>query len=489
MAWFEDLSPCTAFPGEWSNLLAVGWLAKSHEYTRGAFSRELIRALGEVNPWEPPAAPTATHRCDMCAPESPIRSESGAHFIPGDGVLYVAPRMISHYMREHGYVPPPSFTKALLACRLVEEATYHAAIARHLAVPRRSLPAPVRGEGLMILEGIEPVRLRPGMYIGGTDARGLENMLFEFVGNSLDQHLAGSATRLSIGVDSDGWVTVEDDGAGIPTEVLPSYGSSVLELIFTTLHATPTFDGHFPHVHARVGLHGAGVGVGSALSERLEVETCSAGHVFRAAFERGRIVEPLRLLGSTPGQGTRIRYLPDDVIFAGGHDLEPIERRLRQLAGLCPGLALSFQGKSLQRPEGLSGWVRELAPDAVKETLLFASGTHDEVSVEAAFAWSPTGQEPRILSFVNCSETPRAGSHERGLLAAVSAVPPNPEASKRLLEGFVAVVHVQMSGPKFEGPTKTRLDAMPAQIAVNEVVKSALLAAPWWWDRLHEAIG
>jgi DNA gyrase/topoisomerase IV subunit B len=316
--------------------------------------------------------------------------------------------------------------------------------------------------------------------------------LFEIVGNSLDQHLAGHATRVSIDINRSGTVTVEDDGDGIPVALVAEHRRSFVELVFTKLHFTPTMDGHSPHVHARAGLHGVGVSVVSALSSRLEVETRGGNFGSKIAFAQGKTVEPLTELGPTTKRGTWIRYSPDPAIFEGArHDLRAIKRRLVQLAGLTPKLDIRFQGKSLQRPEGLAGWLRELAPHAMKETALVASGTHEGVIVEAAFAWNPRARRktPKVLSFVNCSETRLNGSHVKGLLAAVRATPPTTIDQDRVMKGLVALVHVQMSGPQFAGPTKWQLDAEPARIAVQEVVTRALKASPWWWDKLHEALG
>lgn len=316
-------------------------------------------------------------------------------------------------------------------------------------------------------------------------------MVFELVGNTLDQHLAGRATRLSIDIARSNTVTIEDDGPGIPVEVVSGHVRPYIELVFTTLHLTPTMDDHYPHVHPRAGLHGVGAGVISALSSRMEVETHHAGHRWSIAFERGKRVEPLTDLGPTSKQGTQVRYQPDASIFQAGTrpDIRALKRQLTQLAGLLPRLDIRFNGKSLQRPEGLAGWLRDLAPHAVKETALVASGESGGVIVEAAFAWSSRVKKPRVLSFVNCSETKLNGSHVKGLLRAVGEAPPTSVDQERVLAGLVAIVHVQMSGAQFAGPTKWQLDAEPARIAVQDVVTNAIKAAPWWWDRLHEAIG
>ena len=264
----------------------------------------------------------------------------------------------------------------------------------------------------------------------------------------------------------------------------------MLELIFRRLHFEPTLDGHEEHVHVTSGLTGVGLAAVNSVCERFEVESRRSGVAFKVAFERGQVVEPLTEVGRTHLRGTVIRYRPDSQIFSSEavYDLPTIRSRLVQLAGLCPKLELSFQGASLHRPKGLTGWVRELAPDVVKETELFATGVVDDVRVEAALAWSPSGKAPRILSFANCSETSQAGSHADGLKSAVRSVPPK-ESKKQVVNGLVAVVHVYLLHPKFKGPTRAELHVDAARVAVREVVKRAIKDAPWWWDRVHEAIG
>lgn len=324
------------------------------------------------------------------------------------------------------------------------------------------------------------------MYVGTTDARGLEGMLLELVGNSLDQHLAGHASFLHVEVDAQGWVTVEDDGRGIPVEPYRD-GPPALEVIFTSLHSTPSFDDHHPHIHVRPGFAGVGVGVVSALSARLEVQTWRAGGEFKAAFERGQTVEPMRAVAQTARQGTRIRSFPDADIFGDARlELRGLERRLTELAWLCPRLDLRLQGKSLRREAGLAGWVRALSRSAVPASSLEGSGESDNVGVEFALAWKPRGKGPAFRSFVNFGETEQAGTHVRGLLDAVRSTAPSAEAAKHALDGLVGVVHVTLLHPRFQGPTRAALETEAARAGVAEIARRTLAAAPWWWDRLLE---
>jgi DNA gyrase/topoisomerase IV subunit B len=442
MPSFKDLEPCSAFPGEWNDLLAVGWLGKYDEFTKGPLDRELIRALERVNTWQPPNAPAELHFCPFCPPEENVRARDRALFIPGDGVLYVAPWSILHSMRKHGYAPPPAFVQAVL--KSPSQVEFHAAITRHF---------PVHGKGIEVLEGLEPVRRRPGMYVGDVGPVGLENMLLELVGNSLDESLARAATRIVIDVDSEGWITVEDDGRGMPVErpqpMLPS---------------------------------------------AIEIVSRRAGMAYRAAFERGQLVQASEQVGPTDQRGTRIRFLPDSTIFKDGVrlDLETIERRLTELAWLCPTLELTLQGRSLKQVTGIPGWIGSLAPELVKETALSAVGTVKDVTVEVALAWRPRATEPLIRSFANYVEMVEPSSSERrGLITAMERFIGSKRASrkKKVMSGLVAVVHVRMLHPRFGGPTRRRLEVEEARVAVDQVVTKMINDAPPWWEQLNRAIG
>lgn len=479
MAYFEDLTPYTRLVSETKPLLAVGWLARGYEHATGARNPELIRAVQGLRGTNLPVASTGFHQCDLCGPGDRPRTETGRIIVPGDGVLFVAPGLILHYLRKHNYAPPLSFVRAAMASPEGRSGEYRAALAGIAGTPAAVVE---RNQG-EVFESLEPVRLRPGMYIGDTGAYGLEQLLFEVVGNSLDEHLAGSASCIQIQVDGSGWVTVEDDGRGIPLD--REDVRLGLETLFTRLHSGATADDHHPHVHLRHRLAGVGVAVVSALSARLEVETRRSGVVFRAAFSGGQVVEPISRGGETDLRGTLVRYLPDDEIFDAGArlNLQAVERRLLEIAALCPTLDLRLQGRSLQRPEGLAGWVREMVPDVIKESSFSTAGTSQQVEVEVALAWSPTGVAPRIRSFANYAETPNNGSHVEGLIDAVKSVC----LDKKAVNGLVAVVHVGLLDPVFKGPTKTNLHVDIASAAVLEVVGKALKAAPWWWDAVHEA--
>jgi DNA gyrase/topoisomerase IV subunit B len=309
-----------------------------------------------------------------------------------------------------------------------------------------------------VLEGLEPVRRRPGMYIGSTDAQGLEHLLFEVIGNGLDEHLAGRATRLQVEVGDGGWVVVEDNGSGIDLTA-----PNALERIFRTVHLGATLDGHHPHVHVTPTLHGAGFAVVNALSARFELVSHRDGVASRAAWVRGVLVEPLARTASTE-RGTRVRFLPDAEIFQGVPlDLEHLVMRFTELGWLLPRLDLRLQGRCFQQPAGVAGWVLRDAGEAlVAGSLVEASGVVDDVQVELAFAQTRRQQGPAVRSFVNYRAT-EGGSHASGLLDAVG-----------VHRGLVAVVHVGLLHPRFKGPVRAVLETEAARVAVETVATQAL---------------
>jgi hypothetical protein len=497
MAYFEDLQPCTAFPGEWRNLVAVGWLAKGHEYTRGPVDAELLPLLSRTSSrWMPPNAPGGRHLCDLCTEDEGPRYGRGAIFIPGDGVLYVAPQLITHYIRKHGYQPPAAFLEALRAVP-EDPHVYRSTVAGHLVghVEERRDPNVYDARDIQVLEGFEAVRLRPAMYIGPLDPHGLERMLSLIVDISINQHLGAGATRLTVDINDAGWVTVENDGDGLPIEPRTPHLLSVPELMFGTLLMGPPITEHPPAAGSvRHGPETAVSAIATALSSRFEVETRRDGVAYRLAYAAGFPLHPLVKVGPTPMRGTVVRYRPDDEIFEAGvrHDLGRVERRLIDVARLCPKLDVQFQGRSLRRPEGLSSWLREAAPELVTETMLTASGTVKDVGVEVAFAWRPRSSSSLIRSFVNYGETEEGGSHVRGLVSAVEQVISAKRASrkKKVLSGLVGIVHVGIRYPRMErSGMRLSLNDENARVAVRDVVTRAINEAPWWWDKLHTAIG
>lgn len=467
MAYVPDLSPCTEVRA--AGLRAVGWLDPAHRYPRAktrrpalvAQLRSLLARAWQPAWWGEPQCPFCSHVTRgllLLVPQD------------ADDTVYAAPELIAHHVEAHGYLPPAEFLRALNRCPPAQSAEYRVAVSRpFLAI--QSGP-----DGRTVFQGVDPVRVRPGMYVGDTGAGGLRVMLDEVLSNAIDQHLAGAATFADVRVAPDGTVTVEDDGAGLAPEQITR--------TFTQLHTGPTLDGHHPHVHLS-GIGGLGVAVVCALSERLSLETTRGAATVRAGFVRGVVSDAPRTVPRLP-RGTRVRYRADPTVFETAQlDLAALRVRLTELAALCPRLDLRFQGESLRQPEGLAGWVRAITPDAVVESLLAVRGTHDGIEVDVAFAWSATLKERRLRSFVNFAETPLAGSHASGLVEAIKAAAPDRSSAKRVADGLVAVLNVGLLDPRFGGPTRAALISDPARLAVKAVVAQALARAPWWWDSIE----
>ncbi len=326
---------------------------------------------------------------------------------------------------------------------------------------------------------IESVRKRPGMYIGDTFTRGIQQLVLELVANTMDQVLANRARSISVDLDDD-WVTVEDDGPGISVE--PFKGEPFLEFILTHVSHEPTVDGHQPHVHITPQYTGAGLGVVSALSARIEIETRTDGTAWHAAFERGRCVAPLRSLGPTTATGTKIKMLPDEDIFDVRLDREMLHQRLSEIAWLMPSMTVRHQGQLLSKPGGLEAWVRELAPDVV--ATFSATRTIDDVKVDVAVGWSPTRNEVLNESFVNFTGT-MGGTHDAALLESLRVSAAAPELWKACKNGFVFILALELIHPQFEGPTRTILASKEAKPAVQRALNDALANAPSFWEAIR----
>jgi DNA gyrase subunit B len=321
------------------------------------------------------------------------------------------------------------------------------------------------------------------MYIGDHDSLGLATMLFEAVGNSLDEALAGRATRVAVQVADDDTVTVEDDGAGLPLEATIC-GLPAIPAIFLNLHTSPTLDGHPQHIHVRPGLAGVGIAVVQALSARFDVETVRGGLLHRVGFTNGELSSPVTCLGPTTRRGTRLTWSPDRSVFRRAkHNLLALEAVLAPVGAFLPNVELLWQGRSLRRPRGLVEWVEQLAPAALAETSWTTEGEAFDVRVQVALAWEPARRERLLRAFVNCAEMTEAGSHVVGLLDAVKETAPTKRLAAKALAGLVGVVHVWMLHPRFRGPVRAALDVETARFAVRDVVSAALRKTPWW-DRL-----
>ncbi len=340
-------------------------------------------------------------------------------------------------------------------------------------------------ENITVLEGLEAVRKRPGMYIGSTGPSGLLHLCLELIGNSFDQHLLGRATTISVDV-ADGWLTVTDDGAGISIENDAS-GVSFLESIFTSLHRTPTRDG--PRAHVHVTRNGVGVGLGpvSALSQRIEVESRRDGLCHRAAFARGVIVEPLQLVGSSETQGLRLRLVPDPEIFeTATFDTEVFASTIRRFAYLSPGLTWRFQGEDVSKPDGLLTFLTHTADGPIEPGSIGVFETEvDDVEISFAVALRRRNRRKKvdpITSWVNLTKTDEGGSHVRGMLAGLTDV--FGPAWRGLEPRLVGAIHLMLVHPKFEGPTKARLavpmtEPLVREFVANELSKASDLRVTW----------
>ncbi len=353
-------------------------------------------------------------------------------------------------------------------------------------------PQRYSAEDIQVLEGLEAVRRRPGMYIGSTDQRGLHHLIYEIVDNAVDEAMAGFCDQTSIAIHSDGSVTVTDDGRGVPVEVHKATGVSALETVFTTLHAGGKFGGGSYRVSG--GLHGVGASVVNFLSEWLVVEVRRDGRLNRQEFDRGRPRGPVHDVGEAEGQGTTVTFLPDAQIFdAVEYEAATLDQRFKEMAYLNPGLALTFADaasghESAYRYEGgIVSMVEELSGD--RETLhpvIPISKVVEGTQVEAALQYSTSVAE-HALSFANCIHTAEGGTHVTGFRAALTRALNDYARKQKLLkddqsnlsgddvrEGLTSVLSVKILDPQFEGQTKGKLGNAEVKPIVESAVAEAL---------------
>lgn len=331
-------------------------------------------------------------------------------------------------------------------------------------------------DDIQVLTGLAPIRKRPAMYIGDVDRDGVQNLVFEVVGNVVDLHLRRDATEVLVELSSDGWCTVRDDGPGIPIDVVPHSGKSALETVFTSLHAGATYDGHHPHVHLTQGMFGVGVAAVSALSMRVEVETTRAGVRYAQAFARGEVASPLRELGPTTIEGTTVRFQPDPEIFFKGvaFDEPRIAARLQELAWLNPLLHVYFQERRLPSRGGVRGWAAELATAPIVARFSTCQEL-DDVYVDLALAWTEA-KDIDVHCFVNMSRSV-GGSHVEGIWQGLAAAADALEIHdspvrlrERLEPGLIALVHVGLFQPQWGSPSRDQLVSPAAGMAVARLL-------------------
>jgi len=350
-------------------------------------------------------------------------------------------------------------------------------------------------EDIKVLKGLEAVRRRPAMYIGDVSTRGLHHLIYEVVDNSIDEAMAGYCTRIFVAINEDNSITVIDNGRGIPVEIHPDEGRSALEVVMTVLHAGGKFDRHTYKVSG--GLHGVGVSVVNALSERCSVTVGRFKKLYRQSFLRGDAIGELEELGDTEFQGTETTFYPDPQVFPEIEwNFQTVSKRLRELAYLNKGLAIVFEDKRLgqtQREEfqskgGLVEFVEFLDENqtALIPKPILLNGEREGVPVEIAFQWNDSYVE-NILTYVNNIHTIEGGSHLAGFKTALTRTLNNYALRNQIFkndkftlsgedcrEGLTAILSVMVAEPQFEGQTKTKLGNSEVKGIVESVLGDGL---------------
>ena len=349
---------------------------------------------------------------------------------------------------------------------------------------------------IQILEGLEAVRKRPGMYIGSTSLRGLHHLVYEIVDNAVDEALAGFCDSIDVTINADQSITVIDDGRGIPVDTQKKAGKSAVEVVFTILHAGGKFGGGGYKVSG--GLHGVGASVVNALSEWLEVDICRDGKIYHQRYERGKAVQELKVTGGCgPKQhGTTVRFLPDPTIFEETvFDYDTLKIRLRETAFLTKDLKIILRDDREEKKEKVfhyEGGIREFVTYLNKgkaplyDQVIYCEGTRDDVYVEVSMQHNDSYTE-NIYSFVNNINTPEGGTHLAGFKNALTKTFNDYARKNKLLkdsetnlagedirEGLTAIISVKIGEPQFEGQTKQKLGNSEARGAVDAIVSEQL---------------
>ncbi len=350
---------------------------------------------------------------------------------------------------------------------------------------------------IQILEGLEAVRKRPGMYIGSTSSRGLHHLVYEIVDNSVDEALAGFCTEIQVTVNKDNSVTVIDNGRGIPVGINHKSGLPAVEVVFTVLHAGGKFGGGGYKVSG--GLHGVGASVVNALSNWLEVEICHDGKVYKQRYERGKVVYKLKVVGECEKgkTGTKVTFMPDDTIFEETvFDYNILKQRFREMAFLTKGLKIVLRDEReeelIERTFHYEGGIKEFvtylnkSKEALYEDVIYCEGMVNNVQVEVAMQHNDSYNET-TYGFVNNITTPEGGTHIMGFRNALTKTFNDYARKNKLLkdsepnlsgedirEGLTAIVSVKIEEPQFEGQTKQKLGNSEARGAVDSVVSKQL---------------
>lgn len=358
-------------------------------------------------------------------------------------------------------------------------------------------PEEYTAQDIQVLEGLEAVRRRPGMYIGSTDETGLHHLVLEIVYNSVDEALAGYCKKIQVALNTEGHIEVEDNGRGIPVDIHPATGVSALETVLTRLHAGAKFGGKVYQVSG--GLHGVGASVVNALAALLIVEVRRDGHIYRQEYRKGKPVGPVAIVGDSPETGTKVTFVADAEIFPKTeYDFDTLAQRFREVAYLNKGLEISLVDRR-QDPDspphtfyfegGIASFVRHyLNKDKVvmHPTPIYFSQAQNSTDVEVALQYNDSFNET-VLSFANCIHTPEGGSHLTGFRTALTRVFNDCARKIKLLKdddanlvgddvrgGLSAIISVKIREPQFEGQTKSKLGNPEVKGQVETVVADRL---------------
>ena len=349
---------------------------------------------------------------------------------------------------------------------------------------------------IQILEGLEAVRKRPGMYIGSTSARGLHHLVYEIVDNAVDEALAGYCDSIDVTINEDNSITVVDDGRGIPVDIQKKAGLPAVEVVFTILHAGGKFGNGGYKVSG--GLHGVGASVVNALSEWLEVQVYKDGNIYQQRYERGKVTYPLKIVGKCgPEQhGTKVTFLPDKEIFEETvYDYDTLKIRLRETAFLTKNLKIILKDNREEKKEKVfhyEGGIKEFVTylnkgkTPIYDQVIYCEGTREGVYVEVSMQHNDSYTE-NIYTFVNNINTPEGGTHLTGFKNALTKTFNDYAREKKLLkdsednlsgedirEGLTAIISVKIEDPQFEGQTKQKLGNSEARAAVDNIVSEQL---------------
>ena len=347
---------------------------------------------------------------------------------------------------------------------------------------------------IQVLEGLEAVRKRPGMYIGSTSSSGLHHLVYEIVDNSIDEALAGYCHHIEVVIEPGDIIRVTDDGRGIPVDIQEQTGKPALEVVYTVLHAGGKFGGGGYKVSG--GLHGVGASVVNALSEWLEVQVFKNGKIYQMKFSRGDITQGMTVVGETDRTGTMVRFKPDPIMFEDTvYDYDTLHTRMREQAFLNGGLHISTQderpGQETRDEMCYQGGIREFVSyinrnkEPLHPDVIYMSGEKDDGVAEVALQWNDSYNEV-IVSFANNIHTPEGGMHETGFKAALTRVlnaygkkvnvlkDGDSLSGEDCREGLTAVISVKLTNPQFEGQTKAKLGNSEIRTLVDSIVSDKL---------------